>query len=441
VFAAELELGQYEAYIARNNYLQERRPELYARLATSAVDTIKSSSEGDSGFSPRVPPLGHFNAAGDSPMPPCVLQKVKRVLDAEQELGGYAAAEEVFAEEFNNIYTLIGALIKSPPDNIALVDSATTAWTRAFYSLDLGENDVVLTCAVEYASNYIALLQHTSKSKAAVITIPSNEDGTVSVSGLVDLLCLHGRRVRAVSITWVPTNGGVVNDAEAIGIAIAAHGPDVLYVLDACQAVGQLPVDVGRLRCHVLSATGRKYLRGPRGTGFLYVSPAGLQMLATPPTLDLLSAPWDGETYAIISTAKRFEQWEKNFAGLLGMGEAMSHLMYVVGEEFAYARIKELAVSLRQELERNEKVVLWDLGTSSDYKSRCGIVTFSVKSVDADTVKEKLRALNVLVSVTGPFSTPVDSSRRGLPRMIRASVHYFNTLAEISYFCDAVGSI
>jgi cysteine desulfurase / selenocysteine lyase len=442
LFRAVLESSAFEAYIHRNNYLQERRPDLYSNMTTSEVTTCKAG-----GLSPTVSgaaehrPFIHFNAAGDSPMPVSVLQKVKSVLDTEHRLGGYAAAEEVYAQEYTRVYELIGELINCSVDNVGLVDSATTAWTRAFYSVDLQPGDIVLTCAVEYASNYVAILQQAKRHNAVVVAIPSSEDGSVSVGALIQLLQQHGRKVKVVSITWIPTNGGVVNDAAAIGGAIAEHGPGVLYLLDACQAVGHVPIDVQQLQCHVLSATGRKYLRGPRGTGFLFVSPSALDVLTDPATIDLLSAPYDGGTYSVVPTAKRFEQWEKNIAALLGMGEAIDHLLHSVGPDFAFEQIVDLAIELREKLRRNKSVVLWDLGTTLDRQSRCGIVTFSVANLDADSVKKALRTRDIFVSTTGPSSTPLDASSRKLPRLVRASVHYFNTSHEIDSFCDVINDL
>jgi selenocysteine lyase/cysteine desulfurase/predicted amidohydrolase len=431
IFSAVLDSSKYKAYIDRNNYLEERRPELYAIMSARKRDTS------------NVAPFIHLNAAGDSPMPSSVVVKIKNVLDTEHELGGYAAAEEVFAEEFESVYESVGELINCSPNNIALVDSATTAWVKAFYSISLHSGDIILTCAVEYASNYVAILQQAKRFNATVITIPSDADGTVSVSDLIDLLREYGDRVKVVSITWIPTNGGVINDAEAIGNAVATHSTSALYLLDACQAVGQVRVDVGRLQCHVLSATGRKYLRGPRGTGFLFVSDAGLQLLPEPATVDLLSAPWDGNlsTYAVVPHARRFEQWEKNVAGLLGLGESIQYLLKTIGQEASYDKIQSLAVMLRGKLSMINRVSLHDLGNPLQPRSRGGIVSFSISGLDADTIKQRLRAECIFVSVSGPTSTPMDATIRELPRLVRASVHYFNTPDEIEKFCEVIARL
>lgn len=434
---AVLQSDDYENYIRRNNYLHERRPDLYCNMTSTAPALAAQSSH-----------FIHFNAAGDSPMPLCVLQKVKNALQCEHELGGYAAAEEVFERDFARVYELVGELINCSPNNVALVDSATTAWTRAFYSIAFQPGDVILTCPCEYASNYVAILQQAKKTGAVVLVIPSSADGTVSVEGLVEMLEEHRGKVRAVSVTWIPTNGGVVNDAQAIGSAITSHGCGAVYLLDACQAVGQVSVDVQLLQCHVLSATGRKYLRGPRGTGFLYVSPSGLKLLPDPATLDLWSAPFSEHRdsddaacmYSVATSARRYEQWEKNVAGLLGMGEAVHHLLHTVGTG-TFAQISQRACELREELKKNENVVLWDLGSSESKQTRCGIVTFSVTGVEADSVKRGLRNSGIFVSISCPTSTPLDAARRSLPRLVRASVHYFNTVGEIVTFCDALRKI
>ena len=428
MFVATLNSSMFESFVRRNNYLIERRPELYHSL-------IPPNNRYNAS------PYLHFNAAGDSPMPSCVLQKVKDVLDDEHSLGGYAALEELYSKEFANVYNLIGRLINCSPENIALVDSATTAWNKAFYSIRLQEGDIILCCKVEYASNYVAMLQQSNRCGAVILEIPSCEDGTISLDAFAHLLDEHGEKVKIVSITWIPTNGGVVNDAAAIGDIIESKVSQAVYILDACQAVGHIPVDVQCLKCHFLSATGRKYLRGPRGTGFLYVSRAALRVFNDPVTIDLFSAPFDGGTYKVDTSAKRFEQWEKNVAGLIGMGEAVKYLMTNIGCDWAYKKIAELAILLREKLMLNDKVVLWDLGTVEKSQSRCGIVTFSVINMEADDVKVKLRESNIFVSTSGPSSTPLDSASRKLPKLVRASVHYFNSPSEIELLAETIKAL
>lgn len=384
----------------------------------------------------------HFNNAGDSPMPMSVLNKVKCALDREAIAGGYTAQEE-YSIELSEVYAKVGRLIgaSNPEVEIALLDSATTGWVRAFYSIQLQLGDIIVVSQVEYAANYVAILQQCKRYGAALHVISLDPtSGLVSLTELEDDLKHNGTKVRVVSITWIATNGGGISDAAGVGRLCKQYAPNAVYLLDACQAVGHIAVNVVELQCDVLTAAGRKYLRGPRGTGFLYVREALLSTVFTEPvTIDHCAAPCTGlGSYTIQPTAKRFEQWERNVAALLGLGAAIDYLVHKVGTAWAYDTIKANGMLLRQKLKSIPGVRLHDLGNED---SQCGIVTFTVTGVTAQQVKQVLRTENIFVSISSPSSTPLDAARRELPDLLRASVHYFNTAAEMDKLCDFVNNV
>ncbi|KAJ1426275.1 aminotransferase class V [Ochromonadaceae sp. CCMP2298] len=384
----------------------------------------------------------HFNNAGDSPMSLPVLNKVKEVLDLEHVIGGYAAADQ-YKDELAAVYVSIGRLInaESPQEEIALVDSATTAWVKAFYSIPLQPGDVILLSHVEYAANFVAALQRARRDGAVIEVVDSDSAGLLCTQDLRQRLTHHGERVKIVCVTWIPTNGGVISDAAAVGALCRELAPDCVYLLDACQAAGQLSIDVKKLQCDALSATGRKYLRGPRGTGFLYVRRSRLRdgdVFSEPATLDHYAAPWTGlSSYAVHKGAKRFEQWERSVANLLGLGAAVDYALDA-DVLWAEARARANGLLLRCKLRKMPTVTLHDLG---DQESQCGIVTFSVEGVDAATIKARLHEVNTYVAVAPENSTLVDSRARNLPPLVRASLHYFNTAEEIGKFCDHLRTI
>jgi selenocysteine lyase/cysteine desulfurase len=371
----------------------------------------------------------HFNNAGASLMPQVVLDAVISHLHNEALLGGYEAADAAHAA-IDRVYQAAAALLGCAADEIAIVENATRAWDMAFYSIPFAPGDRILTAQAEYASNYLAFLQVARRTGAVVEVIPSDEHGQVSVEALRNML---NDRVKLIAITHVPTNGGLVNPAAAIGAVAREAG--ICYLLDACQSVGQLPIDVQAIGCDILSATGRKYLRGPRGTGLLYVRRAWIERLE-PPLIDLHAATWTGsDSYTLRPDARRFENWESNVAGKIGLGVAIDYARGW-GMDAIWSRVSEHAARLRSALRALPGVTVHDLG-----QVRCGIVSFAIAGHDARAVREALLAQQINVSTSSLFSTRLDMAARGLNTLVRASVHYYNTDAEIERFCDALAHL
>jgi selenocysteine lyase/cysteine desulfurase len=378
---------------------------------------------------PATADLLHFNNAGASLPPAPVLETQIRHLQLEAAIGGYEAAAAA-DDRLQRVYDSIAALINGRREEVALVENATVAWDMAFYSLPLGAGDRILTARAEYASNYIAFLQVARRSGAVIDVIPSNGSGEIDVAALERMI---DARVKLIAITHVPTNGGLVNPAAEIGRVARAHG--IPYLLDACQSVGQMPIDVAAIGCDLLSATGRKYLRGPRGSGFLYVRREILDRLE-PPFLDLHAATWvEPDRYEMRPDARRFENWESNYAAQLGLGAAVDFALGwgidAIGE-----RVTALANALRAQLGEIAGVTLRDIG-----RQRCGIVSFTVAGKPARDIVAALRERRINCSASGPSSTLLDARARSLPDLVRASVHYYNTEDEVARFARAIADL
>src|SRR5947209_10323771 len=364
----------------------------------------------------------HFNNAGASLMPRPVLEATIAHLQLEAQIGGYEAVDRAH-NAIEHVYDAAAALIGCSRDEIAIIENATRAWDMAFYSIPFKPGDRILTAMAEYASNYIAYLQVTRKTGATVEVIPNDAHGQISVEALRKAI---DDRVKLIAITHVPTNGGLVNPVVEVGKVAREHG--ILYLVDACQSVGQMPIDVNVIGCDMLSATGRKYLRGPRGTGFLYVRRSVLERLV-PPFLDLHAAEWVArDRYEIRPDARRFENWETNYASKIGLGVAIDYAMQW-GLDTTWRRIKTLAYSLRTQLSLLPGVIVRDRGVT-----QCGIVTFSVEDKDPEEIRLALSRQHINVSVTRRESTLLDMDARGLETMVRASVHYFNSEEEVERF-------
>jgi selenocysteine lyase/cysteine desulfurase len=370
--------------------------------------------------------VAHFNNAGASLPPRQVLDAVVGHLKLEARIGGYEAQAEAH-ERIERTYEAVAALIGCSRGEVALVENATRAWDMAFYSLRFSPGDRILTSQCEYVSNAVALLQVAARTGATVEVVPDDSAGQLSVDALRDML---DERVELIAITYVPTHGGLVNPAADIGRVARAAG--VPYLLDACQAAGQLPLDVTELGCDMLTATGRKFLRAPRGTGFLYVSEHLADRLE-PPFLDLQSAEWvTGERYEIRAGARRFETWECAVAARIGLGVAVDYALEL-GLDAIQERIAGLAGRLRSQLSTLPGVHVHDRGVR-----RCGIVTFTLDGVGSSAVAAALHAQGVNVSVSRAEFARFDFEARRLPDIVRASAHYYNTDAEVDRLCEAV---
>jgi cysteine desulfurase / selenocysteine lyase len=373
----------------------------------------------------------HFNNAGAALPPAPVLEAQLRHLRLEAEIGGYEAADRA-APACERAYAAVAELLRAQPDEIAVVENATRAFDMAFYAFPFREGDRILASEVEYASNYLAFLQVARRTGALIEVVASEDDGTISIPALRASLA-RDDRTRVVALTHVPTNGGLVNPAVQVGKACREAG--VPFLLDACQSAGQMPLDVEELGCDVLSATARKFLRGPRGVGFLYVRRSLLDRLE-PPFVDLHAATWTArDRYELRPDARRFENWEGNVAAKIGLGVAVDYGLRL-GLLAIRDRVRTLAKLLREGLATLPGVTVRDRGGE-----KCAIVTFDAKARRAPEIRDALRGRSINVSVTTVTSTRLDMESRGLEDMVRASVHCYNTEEEVKRFCRELATL
>ena len=368
---------------------------------------------------PAASHLAYLHNAGAALMPATVVAAMKQHIDLESEIGGYAAADRE-SERLDAVYGSVARLLNAAPDEIALMENATVAWQMAFYALPFRSGDRILTAEAEYAANYVAFLQVARRTGAVIDIVPSDATGELDIEALERMI---DERVKLIAITWVPTNGGLVNPAAAIGRIARARG--IPYLLDACQAVGQMQVDVEAIGCDMLSATGRKFLRGPRGTGFLYVRRPLLQQLE-PPMIDHFAAPWvSRDHYQLRDDARRFETWENNYAARLGLGAAIDYALAIdLGP--IEQRCHLLAGRLRSGLAAISGITIRDLGRAPG-----AIVSFTMERHEAEAIVRSAAAAGITIGASDPSSTRIDAEVRALPVVVRASPHYYNTEAEI----------
>ncbi len=389
-----------------------------------AIDIERARAE-----TPGTAHVAHLNNAGAALPPQRVVDAVVEHLRREARMGGYEAAAHA-NDAVERTYDAVAALLNCGRDEVALTESATVAWALAFQALRFGPGDRILTGMAEYASNVIPFLQTAKRTGASVEVVPDDEHGQIDVAALAAMI---DDRVKLIALTHIPTNGGLVNPAEAVGRVARAAG--VPYLLDACQAAGQTPLDVEGLGCDFLSATGRKFLRAPRGTGFLYVRRTWFDRLE-PALLDLhggtLLAP---DRYGMRPDARRFEFFESNVAARIGLGVAVDYALGW-GLEAIRARAWGLAQAMRDRLSAIPGVRVLDKGAV-----RSAIVTFTVDGHAPPAVKAALSAQGINVSVSLGAMTPHDMAARGLTDLVRASPHYYNTEDEAERLAVAVATL
>lgn len=380
---------------------------------------------------PGVTELVHFNNAGAGLMPTPVLAAMRDHLELEAEIGGYEAAD-ARADAINGFYTEHAALLNAAPENLAFQSSATHAFSTALSTIPFEPGDVILTTRNDYISNQIAFMSLRRRFGIEVVRAPDTPEGGVDVPAMVALM--RERRPRLVAVTHVPTNSGLVQPVAEIGRH--TRELELLYLVDACQSVGQLPVDVAEIGCDFLTATSRKFLRGPRGAGFLYASDRVLASAMEPLFIDMRGADWttpDGYTRS--ETAKRFEQWEMPYALVLGSAESVRYAREIGINQIA-ARSGALAAALRDRLRELDGIRVLDQGPAL-----AAIVTFTIEGWEAQPFKAALQAKGINSSLTGRSSAQYDFADKDIDWCLRLSPHYYNTEAEVDRVADEIKSL
>lgn len=372
----------------------------------------------------------HLNNAGAALTPQSVLDACMEHLQLESQIGAYEASD-ARGQEVAQVYHDVGRLIGAKAGNVAIVANATAAFIQAMSSFDFKPGDVIVTTRADYTSYQITFLSLSQRLGVVIKHADDLPEGGVDPESVRKLA--SDPTCRLVHVSWVPTHSGMIQDAEGVGQVCEEIG--VPYLLDACQAVGQIPIDVARLKCDYLSATARKFLRGPRGVGFLYASDKALARGDHPLFVDMRGAKWiEPERYEIAPTAMRYEDWEFSYALVLGLGAAARYALDV-GIEVAGTRAFELARRVRDKLREIPGVRVLDGG-----RKQCAIVTASVAGRDAQDIVRELSRQRINTSASLQWYGLLDFTEKRVESAIRLSPHYYNTEAEVDAAVEALRS-
>jgi len=401
------------------------------RMTSESEKLKKSSIERWRRETPGCGHRVHLNNAGAALMTQEVADTIKDYLDLELNMGGYEAADQS-ESEIADAYQSTAKLIGARADQIAMVENATVATSQALSAFTFKPGDVILTTNVDYSSNQIMLLSLSKRYGVDIIRAEDDPVGGVDPHSVRKLIRKHSPKLMLMS--WIPTNSGLVQDAESVGAICREQ--DVPYILDACQAVGQIPVDVSRLNCDFLAATSRKFLRGPRGIGFLYVSERMLHQNMHPLFPDTHGARWTApDSYQLQEGAKRFENWEFPYALVLGMGKAAEYAVRE-GINLISSRAISLGKYARQHLRQMDNVRVLDYG-----KQTCAIVSARIKDVDAGIIVQKLREKSINTSAASRTAGVIDMDVKKAETVLRISPHYYNTVEEIDRLIHELNQI
>ncbi|MBC7885562.1 MAG: aminotransferase class V-fold PLP-dependent enzyme [Saprospiraceae bacterium] len=369
-----------------------------------------------------------LNSAGASLVPSVVTDVMKAYLDREAQLGGYQTAP-FYQEEINAFYEQTAVLLNCKPENIAFTYNATDAYSKALSSIYFMPGDYILTTDDDYISNHIAFLSLQKEHGIEILRINNLPNADLDLQDAEEKIVRF--RPKLVAVTHIPTNSGKIQAVEDIGNLCEKH--EVWYLVDACQSVGQIVVDVRKIKCDFLSATGRKFLRGPRGTGFLYVSDKALKSGLEPLMIDMRGAVWSDENaYTPVETAKRFEQWEISYACLIGLGEAVRYANHIGMDQIASYN-HNLSILLKQQLKNISGITITENGSKSS-----SIVTFTSHVKPLEYFTTKLDRAKIRYSIGYRHFALIDFNKKNVDWVIRFSPHYFNTEKEIS---EAVQSL
>ena len=366
----------------------------------------------------------HLNNAGSGLMSAATVAAIQGHVQGEAEQGSMESGSAV-AARIERCRADAAELLGAEPGEIAFTGGNSDGWGRAFAALRLKPGDRVLVGRSEWGGNLACL----ERAGLAIETVPADETGQISLEALARLL---DDRVRLVALTWAPANGGLIQPAAAVGRLARAAG--VPYFLDAAQAVGQMPADVATLGCDVLTVPGRKHLRGPRGTGLLFVR-RDFQDRLDPVFVDTASAPIGADGATLRPDARRFESAEGPVALRLGLGVALGQALDL-GLDDIRAATSANAEALRLRLGDMPGIQLQDLGVE-----RSGLVAFTMAGRSGTQVQAALAGQGITIGFNGRAYTPLDMDARGLGELLRASVSYLTTEGELDRFAAALAEI
>lgn len=359
----------------------------------------------------------NFNNAGSSRPYSEVNKEIRDFLKVEYFMGGYYAVEK-YKKKLEKFYYNLSKLINCKVAEISFLSSTTQAWNLFFNSIQISKKENIVIFENEYGSNLI----YYKKQKLNVRIVKINEDGKIC---LKDLLKKINKNTKIISLCHIASQCGDKIEAAKIFNFVRNLNPDIICVLDACQSIGQIKVDVKEINCDVLVGSGRKYLRGPRGTGFIYINEK-IREKVKPMILDLKNTECYQEIIKI-KKANIFENFEYSPALQIGLGKAIERINSS-GINQIELQIRQKSQYLRKKLDYFSKITFFE-----NFNTLTGINTLKIEGLSSLRIYNYLLSKRILTSISTSATSLLYFNKKKIKDVLRISIHHYNSLYQINY--------
>lgn len=376
----------------------------------------------------------YFNNAGSGIMSNDTFDTIVNHMRLEMQYGAYKAAI-IREKEIKEFYKYAAKLLNAESsEEIAFIDSASRGWNLVMYGLPVTSNTSIVTLESEYGTNLLTIYDIANKTGCSVTVVKCHEDGSFDLLDVEDALS-KGECILAVS--HVAAQGAIENPVNELGILAEKY--KAIYIVDGCQACGQIPINVQEMKCDFYITAGRKWLCGPRGTGILYVKKES-RFPSSQIDLSTSDLVFDNNNKVVgiktVESAKRFELWEKNVASLLGLSNAIKECL-----NLGLPRIQDGIISntikIREAICNNPKLTLVGkkdapIGNASFYTNN--------EALERD-IKVFFEENGFIISCMCDWDCPLFFPKNNVKYIFRITPHYYTPSEEVHEMCECIRNI